>query len=85
MREFDGLRCCLECGEIQFSDDGLQNEAQTEEQEYIYTDLQCLERGRTIRLVLLEYGAYNDPLQYSLVLPWGQVLRVWGHLLHLGD
>ncbi|KAJ8111995.1 hypothetical protein OPT61_g5531 [Boeremia exigua] len=66
VREFDGLRSCLACGETRFETPSDENPKQ--QQEYLYTDLRCLEHGRTIRMVILQPGDYCDPIQCSLVL-----------------
>ncbi|KAJ8108311.1 hypothetical protein OPT61_g8258 [Boeremia exigua] len=68
VREFDGLRSCLGCGETRFREDVASTDQVQTEQEYIYTDLRCLERGRTIRLVVLAPGDHDDPICCTLVL-----------------
>lgn len=69
VREFsDGLRSCLACGETRFREDPLSDQAATEHRDYIYTDLRCLERGQTIRLVVLAPGNDDDPIHCTLVL-----------------
>ncbi|KAH6625900.1 heterokaryon incompatibility protein-domain-containing protein [Boeremia exigua] len=68
VREFDGLRSCLGCGETRFHEPSLPTEAARQEQEYIYTDLRCLQRGQMIRLLVLEPGDYDDPIQCTLIL-----------------
>ncbi|KAJ4982712.1 hypothetical protein SVAN01_11800 [Stagonosporopsis vannaccii] len=69
VREFsDGLRSCLACGETRFREESRPDQAATEQCDYIYTDLRCLERGQTIRLVVLAPGNPGDPLHCTLVL-----------------
>lgn len=69
VREFGDLRSCLACGETRFQEDAVDGHATTDgTNEYIYTDLRCLERGTTIRLVLLQPGQYEDPIRCSLVI-----------------
>ncbi|KAH6625905.1 heterokaryon incompatibility protein-domain-containing protein [Boeremia exigua] len=68
VREFDGLRSCLACGETRFREDALQDPVAAADQEYIYTDLRCLELGQTIRIVLLSPGNFEDPVHCTIVL-----------------
>jgi hypothetical protein len=64
VREFDGLRSCLACGETRFRED----KANAQGLEYIYTDLRCLEQGNTIRVVVLPPGAETGPIHCTIVL-----------------
>ncbi|KAH6625904.1 heterokaryon incompatibility protein-domain-containing protein [Boeremia exigua] len=65
VREFDSLRSCLACGDTWFPTQG---ESSDDAEQYVYTDLRCLERGQTIRIVVIEPGEYSESLRCTLEL-----------------
>lgn len=65
VREFDGLRSCLACGETRFTTghkDSIHNG------EYFYTDLRSLEHAQVIRVVVPAPDDYEQPLYCTIVL-----------------
>ena len=68
VREFDDIRSCLACGETWFRSLSTRHLTSVASPPYIYSDLRCLETGRTIRIVVIEPGEESEPLRCTLDL-----------------
>lgn len=68
VQDIEIYRTCLSCGKHRLYEEWIQDEAADQRQVYIYPDLWCLEQDRTIRLIVLPPGEYDDPIRCSIVL-----------------
>lgn len=66
VRDFDGMQCCLECGETEFATNSLLSENPSLFQEHTYEALECLRMGDVIRLITIIPGDFADPVSCTL-------------------